>query len=113
MLGASSLAFYVAQFAAPGHVPFVLYVGVSVAVIACAVAGLKRAGWRHVPQLLLFGLGDDLAFALFAAILAVATGRNALETVLAAVLFALLLGGLARSVLRRPLGRGIAADPLR
>jgi len=113
LLGAASLAFYVAQFASPGHVPFALYAGVSAAVIAFAVVRMKRAGWRHVPQLLLFGLGDYLAFALFSAVVAVATGRNALEAILSAGLFMIVLALLARRVMRNPLGCGIDGETLR
>jgi hypothetical protein len=113
LLGMASLAFYVAQFAAPGHVPFVAYACACVAVIALAVVRMKRAGWRHVPQLLLFGLGDYLAFALFSAVVAIATGREALEAALAAGLFVIAFTGLARAVVREPLGRGERVEALR
>jgi len=113
LLGGATLACYVAQLASPGHVPFALYACGSLAVVACAVVRMKRAGWRHVPQLLLFGIGDYVAFALFSAGVAVATGRHALEAILSACLFVVVLALLARSVMRNPLGRGIAAEPLR
>ena len=75
------------------------------------IARMRRAGWRPLPQLLLFGLGDDLTFALFSSVLCVVSGRNPLEAVVAGAIFLALFLYLMRAVTRQPFGRGVATRP--
>ena len=112
LAGACLLLFYVFQFWSPGHIPFALYVGASVGMIAFLVARMRRAGWRPVPDLLLFGLGDDLTFALFSSTLCVVSGCNPLEAVVAGAIFLAIFLSLIRAVRREPFGRGVAPGPI-
>jgi len=111
LIGASTLVFYVFQFWAPSHIPFVLFFAVSGLILAMAMLGIARAGWRPVPELLLFGLGDALAFASFSSLLAIASHRNPLQAAAAGAIFLAVFLCLIRGVRREPLGRGVAPNP--
>ena len=87
LFGACTLLFYIFQFSSPRLIPFMAYLALSVALIAFAAWRMANAGWRPLPDLLLFGLGDDLAFSFFAAVLCVVTNRNPLQAVTAGAIF--------------------------
>jgi hypothetical protein len=108
LLGGCAILFYVAQFASPTRIPFVLFLAASAATIAIAAAAMLRARWRPVPELLLFGLGDYLTFALLSALLHVVAGRDALQAAAAGAIFVVLFVHLVRAVRRRPAGRNVA-----
>ena len=99
------IIFYVFQFQAPRHIPFVLYLVVAWSVIGLMAAGLIRARWRPLPDWLLFGLGDYVTFCIFSALVCVLTGRNPMQAVVATTIFLAGFIHLIRSVTRRPLGR--------
>ena len=111
LLGACMILFYFFQFWSPGHVPFVVFLAVSFGTIVFVAARMKRAGWRPLPDLLLFGLGDDLTFALLAASLAIVTGNNSLQAAVAGAIFLVVFVWLIRAVTRQPFGRGAAPGP--
>ena len=113
VLGGSTILFYVFQFWSPRHLPFALYLAVSAAVIVFSAALMARARWRPVPDLLLFGLGDDLTFSLFASVLCVVSGRNPLEAAAAGAIFVALFLYLIWAARREPLGRGAPPASLR
>jgi hypothetical protein len=110
LLGGGAVLFYVAQFASPTRIPFAVFLAASVAAIALAAVAMLRARWRPVPELLLFGLGDYLAFASFSALVHVIAGRDALQAAAAGAIFAGLFVGLVRAVMRRPAGRSVAPE---
>ena len=112
LLGACMIFFYFFQFWSPGHVPFAVFLAISFGTIVFVAEQMKRAGWRPLPDLLLFGLGDDLAFSLLAASLAIVTGANSLQAAVAGALFLVLFVWLIRAVTRQPFGRGDVPGPL-
>ncbi|MCE9658408.1 MAG: hypothetical protein K8R60_07595 [Burkholderiales bacterium] len=105
LLGGCMLLFYVFQFWSPGHIPFALFLAASAVAIGVSLASMVRATWRALPEGLLFGLGDYLSFALFSALLCVASGRNPLQAVAAGAIFLALFLFLIRAVRRQPGGR--------
>lgn len=113
LFGACTLLFYVLQFGSPRQIPFVLYLALSVALIAFAAWRMASAGWRPLPDLLLFGLGDDLAFSFLAAVLCVVTNRNPLQAVTAGAIFVAVFAYLIWAVRREPSGRSAAATAAR
>jgi hypothetical protein len=72
---------------------------------------MRRAEWRPLPHLLLFGLGDELTFALFSSVLCVDSGRNPLQAVAMGAIFLAIFVLLIRAVRREPFGRGVAPGP--
>jgi hypothetical protein len=109
--GGCALLFYVLQFWSPRHIPFSLYLAASAAIIVFAAVQMARAAWRPLPDLLLFGLGDYLSFALFSSLLCVASARNPGQAVAAGALFTVLFLYLIAAVRRAPLGRGTVSRP--
>jgi hypothetical protein len=109
--GGCALLFYVLQFWSPQHIPFSLYLAASAAIIVFAAVQMARAAWRPLPDLLLFGLGDCLSFALFSSLLCVVAARNPGQAVAAGVLFTVLFLYLIAAVKRAPLGRGTLPRP--
>ncbi|HEY7575575.1 MAG TPA: hypothetical protein VIB08_10460 [Thermoanaerobaculia bacterium] len=105
LLGATTIVFYVLQIQAPRHVPFAVYLVASVAVIAAAGVAMGRAGWRPVPQILQFGLGDALTFALFATLMGVKWKGDPAQSIGTGALFAVLFLLLLHAVRRAPQGR--------
>ena len=69
---------------------------------------MRRAGWRPVPEVLLFGLGDYLTFAMLSSLFSYTGNRHAAEGVAAGVIFFVVFLYLMRAVRRQPLGRGTA-----
>jgi len=112
LAGCAMIVFYVFQLASPGRIPFAAYLVVSIAIVLLLMHRMRRAGWRPLPHLLLFGLGDDLTFALFTAGVCIVSGRNPWEATAAAAMFLAAFLSLMRAVRREPLGRGTAAVPL-
>jgi len=111
LLGGATVVFYLASFWMPGHVPFALFALVTLASIVAAATAMKRAAWRPLPDLLLFGLGDYIAFCVLAAVLAIAGGGDPWQAAAAGVIFVVLFAYLVRAVSMRPLGRGAALRP--
>jgi len=105
LLGGCAILFYVFQFWSPRHIPFAVYLVVSAGAIVLAMAAIRRSGWRPLPDLLLFGLGDGATFALFSSLVCVVSGRNPLQAAAAAALLVAFFLVLIRAVLRNPLGR--------
>ena len=66
---------------------------------------------RDRRGLLLFGLGDYLAFCILSAALAIAGGRDAWQAAAAGVIFVVLFAYLVRAMTMRPLGRGAVPRP--
>jgi len=112
LIGSSMVIFYLFQLWSPAHLPFLVFLAISTGSIVFVTVSMRRAGWRPVPELLLFGLGDDLTFSLLAAALGIVAGRNALELTLAGALFLALFVYLIRAVGRQPFGRGGLPAPL-
>jgi hypothetical protein len=106
LAGGLTIFLYVAAFSMPARVPFALYLAFMMGSMAAAALAMKRGGWRPLPELLLFGLGDYLAFAVLAALLAAVGGRDAWEAAAAVLVFVAVCGVLLRHVPRRPFGRG-------
>ncbi len=69
---------------------------------------MRRAGWRPVPELLMFGLGDYLTFALLSSLLSFTGNRHGAEGVAAGTIFLVLFVYLIIAVRRQPLGRSTA-----
>lgn len=107
LLGGCMIFFYVFQFGSPRHVPFALFFAATMGMVAIAAASMARARWRPLPDLLLFGIGDYLTFALFSALLHVASGREPLQAAVAGAIFAALFLYLVRAVRRQPSGRSV------
>jgi len=76
---------------------------------ALAIFGVRHAGWRPLPELLRFGLGDYLGFTVLGAALAVATRPEPLQSAIAGVVFVVTFGALLRATARQPDGRGVNA----
>ena len=74
-----------------------------------AAVPMRRAGWRPVPELLRFGIGDYLAFNLRAAVIAVVQDNHPFEALTAGILFVVIFAALLRATARHPLGRGTSA----
>lgn len=111
-IGMATIVFYVCCYVmAAKRPPFALYALLSLSVIAFAIWRMAQAGWRPVPEVLLFGLGDDVSFSALAGIGAVAAHNAPLQHAAAAVAFCLLFTFLIRSVRRHP--RGSNAAPRR
>ncbi len=106
LLGGFALLFYVAQFWSPHHIPFVFYLAVSAGIIMFSVAWMVRAGWRPLPDVLLFGLGDYMTFSIFSSLICVVSGRSPLQAVAAGAIFVACFLYLIRAVTREPLARG-------
>jgi len=104
-LGAAAIFFYVFQFWSPSHIPFAGFLALSAGTIFFAAAAMRRAGWRPLPELLLFGLGDYLTFAMLASLLSFTSNRHGAEGVAAGVIFLLIFVYLIRAVRREPRGR--------
>ena len=111
LLGGCMIVLYLFQFWAPRHVPFALFLALSLGVIGIVVAALIRGRWRPLPDWLLFGLGDYLTFCIFSAFLCVVTDRNPGQAVAAMTIFLAVLAYFIRSVRRRPLGREAPSAP--
>ena len=107
LLGGCMIIFYMFQFWAPRHIPFALYLAVSLGVIGVVAAALIRGRWRPLPDWLLFGLGDYLTFCIFSALVCVVTDRNPVQAVAAMTSFVAGFVYLIRSVTRSPLGRAV------
>jgi len=105
--GGCMIIFYMFQFWAPRHVPFALYLAISLGVIGIVAAALIRGRWRPLPDWLLFGLGDYLTFCIFSALVCVVTDRNPAQAVAAMTIFLAGFIYLGRSVMRRPFGRAM------
>lgn len=105
------LVIYMFVFWSPGHLPFALYLAATVLIVTGAALRMVRSQWRPVPELLLFGLGDSLAFAALASLLSIVTAHNPWQPAVAGALFVLLFLYLIRAVRRNPLGRIVAAIP--
>jgi len=88
-----------------------LFLALSLGVIGIVVAALIRGRWRPLPDWLLFGLGDNLTFCIFSALLCVVTDRNPGQAVAAMTIFLAVLAYFIRSVRRRPLGREAPSAP--
>ena len=104
-IGAAAIFFYIFQFWSPSHIPFATFLALTTGTILFVAGAMRRAGWRPVPELLLFGLGDYLTFALLASLLSFTSNRHGAEGVAAAVIFLVLFVYLIRAVRRQPLGR--------
>ena len=104
-IGAAAIFFYIFQFWSPSHIPFATFLALTAGTILFAAGAMRSAGWRPVPELLLFGLGDYLTFALLASLLSFTSNRHGAEGVAAAVIFLVLFVYLIRAVRRQPLGR--------
>ncbi len=87
LLGGAAVVFYLSQFWSAGRIPFAAYAAASGGLVAFAAARMTRAGWKPVPELLLFGLGDDLSFALFSSLLCVTSGRHPAQAAAAGAIF--------------------------
>lgn len=109
LLGGCMLFFYLFQFWAPSHIPFAAYLAVSLVVIGALTAAMRRARWRPPSDLLLFGIGDYLTFAIFSSALYVVTGRNPWQAAIAGAIFVTLFLYLVGAVRRKPFGRLIRA----
>ena len=109
LAGACTLAFYIFQFWSPAHIPFAVFLGASALLLTLSATWILRSGWRPLPELLLFGLGDDLAFASFSSLLCVVSDRNPLQAAAAGAILVALFLILMRSVRQQPLGRGVVA----
>jgi hypothetical protein len=107
-IGAAAILFNIFQFWSPSHIPFATFLALTAATIAFAAAAMRRAGWRPVPELLLFGLGDYLTFALLSSLLSYTGNRHAAEGLAAGVIFFIVFMYLMRAVRRQPLGRSTA-----
>jgi hypothetical protein len=105
LIGAAAILFNIFQFWSPSHIPFATFLMLTAATIAFAAAAMRRAGWRPVPELLLFGLGDYLTFALLSSLLSFTGNRHATEGVAAGAVFFVLFLYLIRAVRKQPLGR--------
>jgi hypothetical protein len=104
-IGAAAIFFYIFQFWSPSHIPFVTFLTLTAGTILFAAGAMYRAGWRPVPELLMFGLGDYLTFALLASLLSFTSNRHGAEGMAAGVIFLVLFVYLIRAVRRQPLGR--------
>ena len=112
LVGAGMILFYVFQLSSPGRIPFVVCLAISIAIILLLINRMRRAGWRPLPHLLLFGLGDDLTFSLFSAGVCIISGRNPWEAAAAGAIFFVVFVCLMRAVRREPLGNGTGTAPL-
>jgi hypothetical protein len=106
-IGATAILFNIFQFWSPSHIPFATFLALTAATIAFAAAAMRRAGWRPVPELLLFGLGDYLTFALLSSLLSFTGNRHAAEGLAAGAIFLVLFLYLIRAVRKQPLGRSM------
>jgi hypothetical protein len=106
LLGGCMLAFYLFEFWSPGRIPFALFVALVAGVLALILSCIARSGWRPVPDLLLFGLGDYLTFALFSMFVSLLSARDSLEALARGAIFLGLFLYLMRAVTRAPAGRG-------
>jgi len=111
LVGCGMILFYVFQLWSPGRIPFVVYLAASGVIILLLINRMRRAGWRPLPHLLLFGLGDDLTFALFSSGVCIITGRNPWEAAAAGAIFLAVFLYLMRAVPREPRGRGLGPMP--
>ncbi len=113
LLGTATVFFYIGNYAlaAKRPFPFPVFALLVFGLIAFAVWRIARAGWRPMPEILLFGLGDDLAFGALAGIGAVATHNLPVQHGIDAVIFVIIFTGLIRAVRRAPAGRGTATAP--
>jgi len=109
LAGMSTAILYLGALAAPGHIPFAWYALAFAATVALAIFGVRHAGWRPLPELLRFGLGDYLGFTVLGAALAVTTRPEPLQSVIAGVVFVVAFGALLRATARQPDGRGVNA----
>jgi hypothetical protein len=109
LIGAAAILFNIFQFWSPSHIPFATFLALTLATIVFAGAAMRRAGWRPVPELLLFGLGDYLTFALLSSLLSYTGNRHGAEGVVAGVIFFVVFLYLMRAVRRQPLGRNTAS----
>lgn len=112
LFGGCMLLFYVFQFWSPRHIPFTLFLALSAGIIVFSAALMARAKWRPLPDLLMFGLGDYLTFAVFSAVLSVVSGRHSLQAVAAGVIFVAVFLYLMRALSRQPMGRSVTAGRL-
>jgi hypothetical protein len=104
-IGAAAILFYIFQFWSPSHIPFATFLALTVGTIFFAGAAMHHAGWRPVPELLLFGLGDYLTFALLSSLLSLTGNRHGAEGVAAGAIFLVTFVYLIRAVRRQPTGR--------
>lgn len=107
LLGAGMVVFNFLQLLAPGRVPAAAYFVASFAAIVVGILAMRRARWRSIPHVLLFGLGDATSFALLAAFMAVVGGRDPALAVATGVFFLVLFVFLIRAVRRAPQGRAL------
>ncbi len=112
-IGMATVFFYIAHYAlaAKRPFPFPVFALLAAGIIAFTVWRIARAGWRPTPEILLFGLGDDLAFSTLAVIGTIATHNAPVQHGIAAVCFAVIFIRLIRAVRRAPAGRGTAIAP--
>jgi hypothetical protein len=104
-IGAAAICFNIFQFWSPSHIPFVAFLALTAGTVLLAAGAMHRAGWRPVPELLMFGLGDYLTFALLASLLSFTSNRHGAEGVAAGAIFLLVFLYLIRAVRRHPPGR--------
>ncbi|MBI1214274.1 MAG: hypothetical protein GC185_00480 [Alphaproteobacteria bacterium] len=111
-IGLCAVVFYALHYvmAAKRVLPFAGYTLFSVGIICFAAWRMAKARWRPVPEMLLFGLGDDLSFSLWAGLGTVATHNAPVQHGIAAVAFFFIFIYLVRAVRRMPAGR-VATQP--
>jgi hypothetical protein len=111
VFGLAAVFFYILQYvlAANRVLPFSIYAMVVIGITALGACLMALARWRAVPQVLLFGLGDDLTFSLLAGLVAMMNHNATLQHALAAAGFFVLFVWLIHKVRRAPDGRGTGA----
>ncbi len=105
--GMLTLFFYLMHFilAKLRLVPFPIYLALSLSIISLSIYKITKAGWRPLPDLLEFALGDYLSFSQFSGAIFIAAHKAPLQHLISSLIFLIIFTYLIRAVEMNPAGR--------
>jgi hypothetical protein len=104
LFGAGFLLLYLFQFACAKLCPFPVLPAVTIGAVTLLFRRAARTSWS-ASRFLLFGLGDDLAFASFTAVHSMRAGQFPVQAGIAGAAFLVIFVYLVRAVRQAPEGR--------